>query len=202
MASKKSKKPSKKKATKKVVKKATKKSAKKASKKLVKKAPAKKIAKKSSAKKANAAPVKKSTSINPYLTFNGNCEEAFNHYRSVFGGNFPYVGRFKEMPPMDGKSVPESEANKIMHMSLPIGNSILMGSDSSDAFGHATTLGNNFSISVNATTDAEADKLFNGLAHGGHVTLPMAKTFWGSYFGMCVDKFGIHWMVSHETQKM
>ena len=76
-----------------------------------------------------------------------------------------------------------------------------MGSDSSEAFGHAANIGNNFSISVNADTDAEADKLFNGLSAGGKVTMPMEKTFWGSYFGMLVDKFGIQWMVSCEPKQ-
>lgn len=111
------------------------------------------------------------------------------------------MGRFKEMPPMEGKPVPESEKEKIMHVSLPIGSGILMGSDSSEAFGHATVTGTNFSISVNADTDEQADKLFNGLSAGGLVTMPMSKTFWGSYFGMLTDKFGIQWMVSHEEDK-
>ena len=140
-------------------------------------------------------------SINPYLTFPGTCEEAFLFYKSVFGGEFPFMGKFKDMPPMDGKSVPDSEKEKIMHVSLPIGGGILMGSDSSEAFGHATVIGTNFSISVNADTDEEADKLFNGLSAGGKVTMPMGKTFWGSYFGMFTDKFGIQWMVSHEEAK-
>ena len=140
-------------------------------------------------------------SIATYLTFPGNCEDAFNFYKSVFGGEFPYIGRFKDMPPTDGKAMPESEANKIMHVSLMIGETALMGSDSSDAFGHATTMGNNFSISVNADTDAEVDKLFGALSAGGKTTMPVQKTFWGSYFGMLTDKFGIQWMVSHETQQ-
>lgn len=199
-----------KKATKKVVKKKeAQKSAKKASKKTApkkavkkkaaKKAAPKKVAKKVTAKKPAPAPIKKSVGINPYLTFNGNCEDAFNFYKSVFGGSFPYIGRFGEMPPMDGVPVPDSEKNKIMHVSLPIGsNSILMGSDSSDAFGHANVPGNNFSISVNATNQNEADKLYNGLSNGGKQTMPMSKTFWGSYFGMLEDKFGIQWMVSFD----
>ncbi len=139
-------------------------------------------------------------SINPYLTFAGNCEEAFNFYKSVFGGEFPYIGRFKDMPPMEGcPPVPESEGNKIMHVSLPIGNgSYLMGSDSSEAWGQATIQGNNFSISINTGSRAEADKLFNGLSAGGKVTMPMADTFWGAYFGMWTDKFGINWMVNYD----
>ncbi|HKR05697.1 MAG TPA: VOC family protein [Bacteroidia bacterium] len=140
--------------------------------------------------------------INPYLTFNGNCEEAFNFYKSVFGGEFGYLGRFKEMPPMDGKTVPASEGEKIMHVSLPITReSILMGSDSSDAFGQATVIGNNFSISVNTDSKAEADKLYKGLSAAGNQTMPMNQTFWGSYFGMLTDKFGINWMVSCDKKE-
>lgn len=139
-------------------------------------------------------------SINPYLTFSGNCEEAFKFYQSVFGGEFPFLGRFKDMPPMEGHPpISAAEAEKIMHVSLPIGNgSILMGSDSFDGFGKATVEGNNFSISVNADSGDEADKLFNGLSAGGKIAMPMNNTFWGSYFGMLTDKFGIQWMVSFE----
>ena len=138
------------------------------------------------------------TTVNVYLTFNGNCEEAFNFYKSVFGGEFPYVGRFGEMPPSDEMpAVPDSEKEKIMHISLPISKeTILMGSDSSDAFGHATVIGNNFSISINTDTKEEGDRLFNGLSAGGHVIMPMNVTFWGSYYGMFTDKFGINLMVN------
>lgn len=138
--------------------------------------------------------------INPYLTFAGNCEEAFLFYQSVFGGEFPYMGRFKDMPPTEGQPpVPESEGNKIMHVCLPIGKeTVLMGSDSSEAFGQVTIMGNNCSISINADSVEEADKLFNGLSAGGQITMPMNKTFWGAYFGMFTDKFGIHWMVNFD----
>jgi PhnB protein len=138
--------------------------------------------------------------VNPYLTFGGNCEEAFNFYKSVFGGEFPYIGRFNEMPPMEGcPEMPAAEGNKIMHVSLPISKeTTLMGSDSSEAFGQANVAGNNFSISINADSIEEADKLFNGLSAGGKVTMPMDKTFWGAYFGMFTDKFGINWMVNHD----
>lgn len=226
MATKKAKKTSKpaaKKAAKKTVKKAAKKSApkkvakkatpKKAAKKkvvkkvAVKKAAPKKTTKKKVVKSAKKAPVQAepiSTTISPYLTFPGNCEEAFNFYKSVFGGNFTYLGRFNEMPPMEGQPpMPASEANKIMHVSLPISKeTILMGSDSSEAFGHATVMGNNFSISINAASTKEADKLFNGLSAGGKVTMPLEKTFWGAYFGMFVDKFGIQWMVNFDENPM
>jgi len=136
--------------------------------------------------------------VNPYLTFTGNCEEAFNFYKSVFGGNFPYVGRFKDMPPIPDKPIPADQGEKIMHISLPIGNTILMGSDSSEAFGHVSVIGNNFSISVNTDSEDEANKVFNGISAGGTVTMPMNKTFWGAYFGMCIDKFGIAWMINFD----
>jgi len=140
--------------------------------------------------------------INPYLTFNGNCEDAFAFYKLVFGGEFSYVGRFKDMPPMEGMNVPQAEGDKIMHVSLPISKeTTLMGSDSSEAFGKATIAGNNFSISINADSKAEADKLFSAVSAGGNITMPLADTFWGSYFGMCVDKFGIAWMMSYDEPK-
>lgn len=138
--------------------------------------------------------------INPYLIFNGNCEEAFLFYQSVFGGEFPYVGKFKDMPVDSAGGVVLSEADKerIMHISLPIGkDSILMGSDSNTASG-AVSFGSNVSISINATSKQEADKLFDGLSAGGDPFMPMSKTFWGAYFGMFVDKFGIHWMVNFD----
>jgi PhnB protein len=177
-------------------------------KKVIKKKSApKKVAKKKAAKKASKKPAAvaapRTLSINPYITFNGNCEEAFNFYKSVFGGKFPYIGRFKEMPPMEGKPMSAAEGEKIMHVSLPISKeTILMGSDSSEAFGHASIVGNNFSISVNAASQAQADKIYKGLSAGGQATMPMNKTFWGSYFGMLVDKFGIQWMVSFDQQPM
>jgi len=143
------------------------------------------------------------TTVNVYLTFNGNCLEAFTFYRSVFGGEFPYVGKFGDMPAQDGMpAIPDSEKGKIMHISLPISKeTALMGSDSSDAFGHATIVGNNFSVSINTGSKEEADRLFNGLSAGGKVTMPMNQTFWGSYFGMFTDKFGINWMVSVELKE-
>lgn len=141
-------------------------------------------------------------SINPYLTFNGNCEEAFNFYKSVFGGEFPYIGRFKDMPPQEGMPpMPAEAGEKIIHVSLMISKeTALMGSDTGGEWSKGFTKGNNFSISINADSKAEADKLFNGLSAGGQVTMPMSKTFWGSYFGMFTDKFGIQWMVSFDEQ--
>lgn len=139
-------------------------------------------------------------SVHTYLTFNGNCEAAFNFYKSVFRGEFEYIGKFKDMPPAEGQPpVSEADAEKIMHVSLPIGNgSSLFGSDTSEAFGGNVTFGSNFSISINADNKDEADKLFNGLSEGGNVIMPMGDTFWGAYFGMFVDKFGINWMVNFD----
>jgi PhnB protein len=138
--------------------------------------------------------------VNVYLIFNGNCEEAFNYYKSVFGGEFPYIGRFGEMPPdEDGKKASEEDANKIMHVSLPISKeTMLMGSDTGGEWASSYKAGNNFSISVSADSRAEADKFFEALSAGGQVTMPMADTFWGSYFGMLTDKFGINWMVGYD----
>ncbi len=141
-------------------------------------------------------------SINPYLVFNGNCEEAFLFYKSVFGGEFPYDGKFKDMPPAEGNPVlSEAEGNKVMHVTLPIGEgSILMGSDSNSASGEVA-FGQNISLSINAASREEADKLFNGLSSGGTVTMPMNQTFWGAYFGMFTDKFGINWMVNFDENE-
>lgn len=141
--------------------------------------------------------------INPYLAFNGNCEEVFTFYKSIFGGEFTYLGRYKDMPPIENcPQVTESEGNKVMHVSLPISKeTILMGCDTSEAFGSAVTTGNNFSISISTDSKEEADRLFNGLSANGQITMAMDKTFWGSYFGMFNDKFGIQWMVGFEQNE-
>ncbi|MBK9717410.1 MAG: VOC family protein [Saprospiraceae bacterium] len=140
--------------------------------------------------------------VNVYLTFNGNCLEAFNFYKSVFGGDFPYVGKFNEMPPQEGMPPMSAEdGEKIMHISLPISTeTMLMGSDTGGEWSSNFSIGNNFSISVNTQSTQEADQLFNGLSLDGQITMPLAKTFWGSYFGMLTDKFGINWMVSFDEK--
>jgi PhnB protein len=141
-------------------------------------------------------------SISPYLNFNGKCEEAFNFYRSVFGGEFPYVGRYKDMPPQKGKTVPESDGNKIMHISLPIGReTVLMGSDTSEIFESSPIVGNNIAISLNADSEDEAKKLFKGLSEDGKVIMPLEKAFWGALYGMFTDKFGINWMVNFDYEQ-
>jgi PhnB protein len=137
------------------------------------------------------------TKINPYLTFLGNCEEAFNFYKSIFGGEFTYVGRFSEMPEDPNYSMPEKDKNKIMHISLPISKeTILMGSDTGGEWAPKTVIGNNISLSINAGTKEDADRFFTSLSAGGKQTMPMNQTFWGDYFGMCTDKFNINWMIS------
>ncbi len=137
--------------------------------------------------------------VNVYLTFNGNCKEAFDFYKSVFGGDYPYVGTFGEMPPQEGVTMPEKDKNRIMHISLPISKeTILMGSDTGGEWASGYQPGNNFSVSINANSKEEADKLFNGLSAGGRVTMPMNHTFWGAYFGMFTDRFGIGWMVNYD----
>jgi PhnB protein len=138
---------------------------------------------------------------NVYLNFNGNCEEAFNFYKSVFGNEFTYIGRFGDMPESEDYKVQKESKNKIMHVSLPIGKSILMGSDTGGDWAPSFLQGNNFSISITGDSKDEADKLFNALAQDGKITMPLDHTFWGDYFGMLTDKFGINWMMSFNEKQ-
>ncbi|GAA4324917.1 VOC family protein [Pontixanthobacter gangjinensis] len=135
-----------------------------------------------------------------YLTFNGNCREAFDFYRSVFGGEFSQASTFEEMPPQEGMPpIKEEEKERIMHISLPISKeTVLMGSDTGGEWTKDFKQGNNFSISVQTGTMAEAERIFRQLSMDGRVSMPMEKTFWGSYFGMLTDQFGINWMVSFD----
>lgn len=136
--------------------------------------------------------------VNPYLTFGGSCEEAFGLYKSVFGGDFLTLSRFSEMP---AEHYGQGEENLVMHVALPIGaNTILMGSDSPSTFG-PLNVGNNYSVAVSPDTKDQADKIFNGLADGGKVTMPISDAPWGAYFGMLTDKFGIQWMVNFDYNR-
>ncbi|MBL0026710.1 MAG: VOC family protein [Saprospiraceae bacterium] len=139
--------------------------------------------------------------INPYLQFDGNAEEAFNFYKSVFGGEFATVIRYKDMSSPENPVV-ENEANKIMHIALPIGKNILMASDFLDKMkmGQKMENGNRYSISISAESREEADKLFNGLSSGGKIEMPIADSPWGSYFGMFADKYGIQWLVDYDPK--
>lgn len=134
--------------------------------------------------------------LQPYLNFDGKTEEAFNFYKSVFGGDF--MGPMHKMSDMpDSEQIPENERNRVMHVSLPIGeHSVLMGSDTMPSMGHTFQAGNNVQLSLHPTSREEADRLFNGLSAGGKVEMPMQDTFWGAYYGAFEDKFGVKWMVN------
>jgi len=137
------------------------------------------------------------TTVNVYLTFYGNCKEAFDFYKSVFGGEFEYIGTFGEMPAQEGMPpLSSSVKDQIMHVSLRVGgDTVLMGSDKGE-WGEPVKFGNNFSISILTDDTKEADRLFDALSKGGSVAMPMAKQFWGAYYGMLTDRFGINWMVN------
>lgn len=135
--------------------------------------------------------------INTYLTFMGNTEEAFNFYKSVFGAEFVGgIRRFGDMP--DNDLMSEEDKRKVMHVGLPIGpHNFLMGTDALESKGQSLTFGNNYTISISPESKEEAAKLFNGLSSGGTITSPLEDTFWGAYFGSFTDKFGVQWMVNY-----
>ena len=135
--------------------------------------------------------------INPHINFNGNAEEAFTFYKSIFGGEFSKIMRFKDLSSPDFP-VAEKEANKIMHIALPIGKNILMANDVPEIMGRTNENENRSKISISAESKEEADKLFNGLSEGGQIVMPIAESPWGSYFGMFRDKYGIEWMVDFD----
>ena len=145
--------------------------------------------------------------INPYLNFGGNAEEAFNFYRSVFGGDFAGVMRWKDMPQEGCEGgddseykLAEADGEKIMHIALPIGDgNMLMASDTLEAFGPPLNVGNNFYIAISPDSKDEADRLFADLSAGGTVEMPMADAFWGGYFGSFKDKFGIGWLINYDS---
>lgn len=139
--------------------------------------------------------------INPHINFNGNAEEAFNFYKSVFGGEFTTIFRFKDLPADPENVWPESEANKIMHIALPIGGNLLMANDVPAVLGVVNERENRSKIAVTAESKEEADKLFNGLSAGGEVEAPIGDSPWGSYFGMFRDKYGIEWMIDFPYKK-
>ncbi len=138
-------------------------------------------------------------SLNPYLNFDGNCREAFEHYRDVFGGEFDVVQTFADGP--EGMPVADADKDKVMHMSLTIGTSVLMGSDlpSEGDFASTFVAGNNVQISYSPESREGCEERFNRLAEGGTVVMPLQDQFWGSYFGSCVDRFGINWMFNFDT---
>jgi PhnB protein len=139
------------------------------------------------------------TTINPYINFNGNAEEAFNFYKSVFGGEFANIIRFKDLASSEFP-VEEHEANKIMRIVLPIGKNMLIANDVPESMGRVSESENRSKISLSAESREEADKLFNGLSVGGTVEMPIGESPWRSYFGMFRDKYGIEWTVEFEQK--
>ncbi len=137
--------------------------------------------------------------INPHINFNGNAEEAFTFYKSVFGGEFAIVLRFKDLSGPEFQ-VAENEANKIMHIALPIGKNVLMANDVPESMGKTNENENRSKISISAESKEEADKLFNGLSAGGQIEVPISDSPWGSYFGMFRDKYGIEWIVDFDAK--
>ncbi len=134
--------------------------------------------------------------LDPYLNFPGNTEEAFEFYRSVFGGEFTAVMRFGEMPGCDEMELSEEDKGKIMHISLPVGNAILMATDSLESMGQKLEVGNNTHLSFTPDSREEADRVFAALADDGKINMPLQDMFWGDYWGSLTDKFGINWMVN------
>jgi PhnB protein len=137
--------------------------------------------------------------IDPYFNFPGNTEEAFNFYKSVFGGDFSMFSRFKDTP--GAGPIPAEAANGIMHVSLPAGDTVMMATDAIESMGHTVTFGNNIELCVEAESREEADKIFNGLANGGKASMPIADMFWGSYWGSLTDKYGVGWMINYTEPK-
>jgi PhnB protein len=139
--------------------------------------------------------------INMYLNFPGNAEEAFGFYKSVFGGEFSSLVRFKDMP-MPGSKIAKKDEAKIMHIALPVGkDDTLMASDALESHGQKVKLGNNSYISLFPDSRAEADRVFKALAAGGKIEMPIATQSWGDYYGSLVDKYGIRWMVNYTQPK-
>ena len=137
--------------------------------------------------------------INPHINFNGNAEEAFNFYKSVFGGEFATIVRLKDISSPEFP-VAENDANKIMHIALPVGKNSLMGNDVPESMGQVNENENRSKIAISAESREEADKLFSGLSAGGTIEVPIDDSPWGSYFGMFRDKFGIEWMVDFQNR--
>lgn len=138
--------------------------------------------------------------INPYINFNGNAEEAFNFYKSVFGGEFESIVRFKDLEGPEFP-VPENEANKIMRIVFPIGGNTLIANDVPEALGRVSENENRSKISVSAESRVEADNIFTGLSAGGTVEMPMDESPWGTYFAMFRDKYGIEWTVEFDPNQ-
>ncbi|TSC75304.1 MAG: PhnB protein [Parcubacteria group bacterium Gr01-1014_30] len=138
--------------------------------------------------------------LNTYLNFAGNTEEAFNFYKSVFGGDLTPIVRFRDVP-TEGVNIPKEDENKIMHVGLPIGGQMLMGTDALESLGQKLVLGNNSYISIHPDSKEEADRIFSALSEGGTIEMPIADQVWGDYYGSFKDKFGVQWMVNYHEEK-
>ncbi len=137
--------------------------------------------------------------VSTYLNFTNQTEAAFLFYQSIFGGEFiGGIQRFGDMPPTEGMPpLPDKDKNLVLHMGLTIlGGHLLMGSDAPESMGFNVNAGNNMHINLETDTREETDRLFNALAAGGNITMPLQDMFWGDYFGSCTDKFGVQWMVN------
>lgn len=138
--------------------------------------------------------------VSPHIHFNGNAEEAFTFYKSVFGGEFSKFHRYKEISGPEFM-IPEADANRIMHIALPVGgNSVLVASDVLESMGQVNENDNRYTVFITAESKDEADKLFNVLSEGGKLEMPIMQGPWGNYFGMCTDKFHVQWMINLEPK--
>ncbi|MDR0348708.1 MAG: VOC family protein [Tannerella sp.] len=133
--------------------------------------------------------------VNPYLTFNGTCEAAFNFYKSVFGGEFDEIHRYKDIP---GEEIPASEKEKIMHISLQLTAHVwLMGADTSEAFGQTTRFGDCITITICTLSEDDTQRIYDALSEGGRITMPPGKTYWADLYAAFTDKFGISWALNY-----
>ena len=141
------------------------------------------------------------TKLHSYLNFAGNAQQAFDFYRSVFGGDFSSAVRFRDFP-MDGVAIAEEDRDKLMHIALPIGDdNVLMASDVLESLGQRLVQGNNVYVSVHPASREEADRIFKALADGAEIEMPIADQVWGDYYGALKDKFGVQWMVNYSPPR-
>lgn len=140
------------------------------------------------------------TILNPYLNFDGQCEEAMRFYAAAFEATLGEITRFKDMP-MEGVDLPDAEADRVMHVSFPVGVGALMASDTLPSMGHTLTVGNHNYVSIHPDTREEADHLFDALSEGGEVEMEMADAPWGDYFGSFTDRYGVSWMINHQPEE-
>lgn len=137
--------------------------------------------------------------LDPYLNFNGNTEEVFTFYKKVFKRDFTSLMRFADMP--GGEKMSPADKTKILHVSLPVGDSVLMATDVLDSMNQKISAGDNFSISITVDSETEATRIFDALSERGEVIMPLGKEFWSDLFGICKDPFGIQWMINFKANQ-